>query len=178
MTDCEEEGLADSGSHKILVVAGGGGFCRQTIGLLRHCPEHVTLVVLGPPGIEKRLRAELNGRAFRFRTIPFVRRLRRERGILASLPDVFVGTASALVVLAQERPDGVVGVCQRAAVFFFLAARMLRRPTVFVESITRVTKPSWTAQCVARFRLADMLYVQWPSATLRLRGSIYQGRLL
>ena len=163
---------------KVLVVAPGGGFLIQVASILRMSPPDVDLLVVGPPEIESRLRSELSGRTFRFRQVPYGRRQRRQRSLLGSVPDLIAGTFSAIKLTHQERPAGVVGVGQRASLYFLIAARLFGIPSVFVECITRVTKASATASLIARLRLADHIYVQWPQTTRVLPGSVFRGRLV
>jgi hypothetical protein len=164
--------------RKVLLVSAGGGFCIQVASLGRHCPRGIDLLIVGPDDAECRLRDALNGTSFAFRRLRFGRRQRRERTVLGSLPDLLLGTMSALEIVWRERPDAVVGIGQRAAVYFLLAARLFGIRTVFVECVTRVTKPSTTARIIAGLRLADHLYVQWPQAAQAMSGSLYRGRLV
>lgn len=163
---------------KVLFVAAGGGFGRDTISLLKHCPRDVDLLLVGPPGIVPRIQRELDGRQFKFLKLRFARRQDRDQTMVGSLPALILGAISALELITKERPDAVVGVGQRATIYFLIAARLFGIQTVFVESIARVNQPSSTARLVARFHLATRLYVQWPQLRKTLPGSLYEGRLL
>lgn len=69
----------------------------------------------------------------------------------------------ALGILIATRPDCVLAVGTSLAVPFGAAARLVGVPLFFVESMTRVRRPSRTGRLVAFFRLARRHYVQWQS---------------
>lgn len=70
--------------------------------------------------------------------------------------------AFALQVIRWERVGLVICVGSSHSVPILLAARLLRRRSVFVESITRANDLSGTGKLVYRLKLADRFYVQWP----------------
>ncbi|MHB0954807.1 MAG: hypothetical protein ACYC0X_00365 [Pirellulaceae bacterium] len=162
----------------MIFVTAGGGFRRQSAALLKQCPQNIHLAVVGPKYLEGFIRSELNERQLSFQQLPFARRQDRDQTFLGSIPAAILGTISALTVLLRERPDALVVIAQRAGAYFLIAARLLRIHSVFIESLTRVTTPSTTAKLVARFRLADRIYVQWPQLAKALPRSIYLGRLV
>ena len=163
--------------RKVLIVSAGGGFSIQVRNLLRSCPKALSILVVGPEEAELSLRRQLDAQPFTFLSFRG-RRQRRSRTLVGSLPDLILGTLCALRIVWRERPQAVVGLGQRAAVYFLLAARLFGIRTSYVECITRVTKPSTTARIIAALRLADRIYVQWPDATRQLPGSVYGGRLV
>jgi beta-1,4-N-acetylglucosaminyltransferase len=73
-------------------------------------------------------------------------------------------------VLLKRPIDLVLVLGTPHAVPMLLAARILGRPTVFVESITRVDQLSLTGRLVRRLRLASRLLVQWPGLRVREPG--------
>ena len=80
-------------------------------------------------------------------------------------------------LLALVQPNAVVCVASSIAVPLFLAARGSGATTVFVESITRVTRPSLTAQLLASLRLCNRIYVQWPESQAFCPNAVYSGHL-
>ncbi len=76
------------------------------------------------------------------------------------------------------RPDVVfcVGTCLAIPLFFW--GRLIGAKTVFVESITRVTRMSMTGRLVLFFRLSDRFYVQWPQLGRAYRRTLYRGNVL
>jgi len=82
-----------------------------------------------------------------------------------------------LRVLARERPDWVVSDGAELAIPVFVAAKLLRLRTMFIESLCRVESPSFTGRLV--YPLSDVFFVQWPSL-LRSYGpkARYAGKVI
>jgi hypothetical protein len=63
--------------------------------------------------------------------------------------------------------------------YLLLAARALGvKRTVFIESVTRVRKPTLTGRIISGLRLADRFFVQWPHLARMYRRAEYTGRLV
>jgi len=88
-----------------------------------------------------------------------------------------LGLILSFRVLMKERPDGMVVVGSAIAVPLFLAARFAGVKTVFIDSITRVTRPSTTGRILSMLGLASRFYVQWPEAVRMYRRAICVGQL-
>jgi glycosyltransferase involved in cell wall biosynthesis len=163
---------------KVLIGIGGGGFAIQAIRLLQSQPSGVDVLLAVPAGLSGKL-AEMPGvRREALRLASPHTRQKRSTGLVASALAVPVGLAWALRFLRKERPDAVIGVAQRLAIYMLLAARLLGIRTVFVECVTRVTRPALTGRVVSALHLADRFYVQWPEARRLYRGAVYAGRLV
>ena len=81
-------------------------------------------------------------------------------------------------VFRRERPDFIVTVGAEIAIPALLVNRLLfRRPSLYIESLACVEKPSLTGRIVAH--LASRAFVQWPRL-LDFYGSKaeYHGRLV
>jgi UDP-N-acetylglucosamine:LPS N-acetylglucosamine transferase len=76
-------------------------------------------------------------------------------------------------LIRELRPAAVLTTGAAIAVPFAWAAKAFGVPTVYVESVTRVHKPSLAARLVAP--VASRLYVQWPELRPALRGARYVG---
>ena len=79
-------------------------------------------------------------------------------------------------ILRLERPRLIMSTGSEIALPFFLLARLVGIPTIYVESVTRVRSLSGTGRILRR--VATRFYVQWPglaAADPRLR---YAGGLL
>ena len=84
----------------------------------------------------------------------------------------FVSTlATTLRLLARQRVDLVVTLGNSHAVPMFLAARLLGKRTVFIESITRVDRLSDTGRIIYHSRLADHFLIQWPALQKHYKAS-------
>src|SRR5207244_979472 len=68
---------------------------------------------------------------------------------------------SALLILLVERPDLVLASGTAQALPFALACKLLRRPIWFIESLTRVCRPSRAGNLLSLFRLCDRFYYHW-----------------
>lgn len=66
----------------------------------------------------------------------------------------------AMRVLRQERPDVVISTGAAVAVPFFLAARMLRIKTVYIEVFGRIDLATVSGRLC--YPLADLFLLQWP----------------
>ncbi|MCJ1682413.1 glycosyltransferase [Rathayibacter sp. VKM Ac-2928] len=90
------------------------------------------------------------------------------RGVLGALPRF-------RRILARGGFDGVVSTGAAIAAPAFLAARTLRIPTHYIESVSRVDGPSMTGRLVSRSRLARTVWTQhehWSDARWAYHGSV------
>jgi len=76
-----------------------------------------------------------------------------------NLPNLLRNAALALRVLRRERPALVVSAGAGVAVPFFVAARLLGVPTVFIEVYDRVDSPTMTGRLCGPFTTCRI--VQW-----------------
>ena len=58
---------------------------------------------------------------------------------------------------------------------FFLAARLFRKKTIFIESFSRVFTPSLSGKLCRP--LASRFYVQWEEIRRHYPGAVYRGRI-
>ena len=79
-------------------------------------------------------------------------------------------------LLLRNRPDMILTTGSGVAAPFLWGAKLLGIPTVFVESITRITEISLTARLVRPF--VTRLLVQWPELEPRYPGVEYRGRIV
>ena len=95
---------------------------------------------------------------------------------------VFVSLAATLFsfirIFWKERPDAILTTGAEVAVPALVVNRLFfRRPSLFIESLTRVEAPSLTGRLAAR--LADRVFVQWPGLLGFYGGKAeYHGGLL
>jgi UDP-N-acetylglucosamine:LPS N-acetylglucosamine transferase len=66
----------------------------------------------------------------------------------------------ALRCIKKERPQMILSTGALIGVTFAIAAKLFNVKIVFVESRTRINRPSLTARIV--YPLADRFYVRWP----------------
>jgi beta-1,4-N-acetylglucosaminyltransferase len=79
-------------------------------------------------------------------------------------------------VLRSYRPDVVVSSGAGVAVPFFLLARLLRRPTVYVEVYDRIDTPTVTGRLC--YPLSDLFLLQWEEQRRNYPKGVVIGSLL
>lgn len=93
-----------------------------------------------------------------------------------NLPNLLRNTALAVRVVRRTRPDLVVSSGAGVALPFFVTARLLRIPTVYVEVVDRIDSRTLTGRLCRPF--STRFLVQWPSQARLYRGAIEIGPLL
>ncbi|HSN68196.1 MAG TPA: UDP-N-acetylglucosamine--LPS N-acetylglucosamine transferase [Thermoanaerobaculia bacterium] len=93
-----------------------------------------------------------------------------------SVPNLVRNLLLAWRLLRRRRPDMILTTGSGVAVPFLWLARVLRIPSVFVESITRIEDISLTARLVKPF--ATHMLVQWPKLVDRYPGVEHHGRII
>jgi UDP-N-acetylglucosamine:LPS N-acetylglucosamine transferase len=93
-----------------------------------------------------------------------------------SVPNLLRNLVLAERLLRREPPDMILTTGSGVAAPFLWIARLRGIPTVFVESVTRITELSLTARMVKPF--VSRMLVQWPELVSRYRGVEYHGRIV
>lgn len=93
-----------------------------------------------------------------------------------NVPNLLRNLVLALRLLIRHRPTMILTTGSGVAAPFIWLAWPLRIPTVFVESITRITQLSLTARMVRPF--ASHFLVQWPELVDQIPGTEYHGRIV
>ena len=93
-----------------------------------------------------------------------------------NVPNLLRNLWLAQRLLRQARPDMILTTGAGVAAPFLWLAWLLGIPTVFVESITRISELSLTARLVRPF--ATRLLVQWPELVERYPGVEHHGRIV
>ncbi len=88
----------------------------------------------------------------------------------------FVNLWEAWQILKKEKPTVILSTGAGPVVPFTLIGKLLGIPTIFIETFTRVTKPSLTGRIM--YRLADKFYYQWEPLRNAFPKGIYGGPLL
>lgn len=166
---------SDGRERKALVLLSGGGHLFETLLLVRKMTgrfsfDYVVVGLGGPSSFD-----ELpEGQVFHVASLSNFTRSSR----LADAVTVGRVLLRYLFILRRSKPDLVVGVGTNNVLPLFLAASLLGKKRIFVESITRVTTPSQTARILGRLGITDRLYVQWPELVGTVRGAAYKGSVL
>jgi hypothetical protein len=93
-----------------------------------------------------------------------------------NVPNLVRNLFLAIRQLPRLRPDLVVSTGAAVAVPFFVVARLLGIPTVYVEVFDRIDSPTLTGRLVRP--LATRFCVQWPEQQRLYPGSTVIGPLL
>jgi beta-1,4-N-acetylglucosaminyltransferase len=93
-----------------------------------------------------------------------------------NVPNLLRNLVLAERLLRTIRPDMILTTGSGVAAPFLWLARLRGIPTVFVESITRITEISLTARMVKPF--TTRMLVQWPELVARYPGVEHHGRIV
>ncbi len=92
------------------------------------------------------------------------------------LPNLLRNVLPAYRILRSVKPDLIVSTGASVAVPFFYFGKLLGIRTLFIESISRVERPSLSGRLVYPF--ADEFYVQWEECARRYPKAQYRGMVL
>lgn len=79
----------------------------------------------------------------------------------------------AVRVMRSVKPRAIVTTGAGIAVPFCVVGRLAGARVVYLESFTRITRPSLTGRLVAPF--AHEFFVQWPELLTSYRRAVYKG---
>ncbi len=92
-----------------------------------------------------------------------------------NIPNLLRNLVLAVRLLAQLRPRAIVTTGAGVAVPFCYIGRLFGARVIFIESFSRITRPSLTARLV--HPIAHDFFVQWPELQSRFRKARYEGQL-
>lgn len=92
-----------------------------------------------------------------------------------SMKNLIRNTLVAWRTLRSVRPNVVLTTGAGVAVPFAWVARLRRIPVVYIESFTRVERPSLSCRLIAP--VADRVYAQWPELTSSVPNARYAGNV-
>jgi hypothetical protein len=93
-----------------------------------------------------------------------------------NVPNLLRNLRLAIRVLSRYRPHLVVSNGAGVAAPFFMVAKLLRIPTVYVEVVDRIDSPTLTGRLC--YPLADLFLLQWEEQRRFYPRGIVVGRLL
>jgi UDP-N-acetylglucosamine:LPS N-acetylglucosamine transferase len=117
-----------------------------------------------------------------FQTEDAVSRLEGERVVWChhptnrNIPNLVRNSILAVRVLRRERPSLIVSSGAGAALPYFWIGRLLGIPSVFIEVIDRIDRPTLTGRLVKP--VASAVLVQWPEQLEAYRNGVLVGPLL
>jgi UDP-N-acetylglucosamine:LPS N-acetylglucosamine transferase len=87
----------------------------------------------------------------------------------------FVNLWEAWRVLRKERPDLILSTGAGPVVPFAVIGNLLKLPTVFVQDMSRIRRPSLTGRIM--YYLAERFFYQWPALERFFPSGICGGPL-
>lgn len=166
---------AQSGRPRILLSFQGGGFSWQSCSVAKSLAQGFEIHYIS--SLPESAFPQANRPAGPWHTVSNITTL-ADKTMGRRLLNMIKGLRDTFRVLRVVNPDAIVCVATSLAVPLFICAKILRKKTVFIESITRVSAPSATGKILSRFRLCDRLYVQWPEAESLYREAVFRGTVL
>ncbi|MEM9562368.1 MAG: PssD/Cps14F family polysaccharide biosynthesis glycosyltransferase [Actinomycetota bacterium] len=152
----------DDGPKRVLFVSSSGGHLSQLLQLRAWWGHHDRQwVTFDLPDARSKLEGEILIPAHHPTT-------RSVKNLLRNLP-------LAVSVVRRFRPDVIVSNGAGVAVPFFLVARLLRIPTVYLEVYDRIDSKTLSGKLCAP--LASLFLVQWPEQQSLYRNSVLVGPL-
>ncbi|WP_306533875.1 hypothetical protein [Geobacter sp.] len=101
-----------------------------------------------------------------------------DNSLAKRMKNLVISIRDSYRVIKTVKPDAVICIGSSIAVPLCFWAKVFGKKAVFVESITRVTNPSFTGKILSTLGLCDRFYVQWPEAEKLYRGAVYRGSVL
>jgi UDP-N-acetylglucosamine:LPS N-acetylglucosamine transferase len=161
---------------KILVTLAGGGFLWEAQALIKGLGNDYDYhYVTTPDAMGKVGAVDIpEGKVYIITKATTMNRkssLKKVKNTLRSFRDV-------CRVIRKGDLFAVICVGSSIAVPLCFWAKCFRKRAIFVETITRISKPSLTGKIISTLRLCDRFYVQWPEAVNLYKGAIYAGTVL
>ena len=161
---------------KILVTLTGGGFLWEAQSLIKglgkgYCYHFVTT----PDAPVKVEVADIPDGEVHTIAKPTTMNVRSN---LKTVKNTLSSFRDACKLIRKVEPFAVICVGSSIAVPLCFWAKCFRKRAIFVETITRISKPSLTGKVISTLKLCDRFYVQWPESVRLYKGAIYRGMVL
>lgn len=82
----------------------------------------------------------------------------------------------AVKIFLKEKPEAFITTGANVSIPFFILGKLLGKRLVYIESVSRVKRPSLSGRIL--YRIADLFFVQWESMKKSYPKAVYAGRLL
>jgi UDP-N-acetylglucosamine:LPS N-acetylglucosamine transferase len=150
------------GSRRVLFASSSGGHLSQLLQLRSWWTHHERQwVTFDLPDARSKLEGEI--------LIP------AHHPTTRNIPNMLRNLGLAVRVVRQFRPDVIVSNGAGVAVPFFVVAKLLRIPTVYIEVYDRIDSRTMTGRLCAP--LASLFLVQWPEQQELYPSSVLVGPL-
>lgn len=162
----------------LLIVLGAGGHTKQMLRLVDLLgPDYDYSYVVADYDTVSEHKIVVAGPVYRI-VQPREKRQGATEGAWTVLRKMPGALMQAHHILAEARPDAVIGAGPSLQIPLAIAARMRRIPVIYIETASKVETLTSTARLIYRFRLADRFYVQWEHHLRDYPRARYAGRLL
>ncbi|NOX63545.1 MAG: hypothetical protein GXP42_16600 [Chloroflexi bacterium] len=163
---------------RVLVILGAGGHTKQMLRLVDLLgPEYEYAYVVADYDQVSEHKIAIPGPVHRIVQPREKRRGQTESAwtVLRKMPR---GLAQAWRILADFKPDAIIGAGPSLQIPIAIVAKVRRVPVIFIETASKVEALTFTARIMYHLRLADRFYVQWEHHLARYPRARYAGRLL
>ena len=156
---------------KLMVILGGGGHTEQMIKLLEQLGSRFEyLYVIPKDDIVSPSKIRIKGKVYR---------IKRATYPMGSMFSKIYGSAinffQSFSLCLRERPYAILSSGPGTAVFISIIGKLLGSKIIFVESWSRVNRPSTSGKIIYKF--ADLFFVQWENLKKIYPRSKFAGRL-
>lgn len=159
---------------KILITLAGGGYGRECLMLIQQLHGNAELIYTCPRFIQPGKNGIPEGDSINLPDLQSISNGTKLTSILSGISIFF----KSFLFMIKQKPNLVAGITARESVFILAAARLLGIQTVFIESITRVNKPSLTLKLISKFKLSRNIWVQWPELAQLVKNAEFKGRVI
>lgn len=161
---------------KILVTLAGGGFLWEAQALIKGMGnDYEYHYVTTPDAMDKVGVVDILEGGIHIIAKPTTMNVRSN---LKKVKNTLSSFRDACKLIRKVDPFAVICVGSSIAVPLCFWAKCFRKKAIFVETITRISKPSLTGKIISTLKLCDRFYVQWPEAVRLYKGAIYAGTVL
>jgi len=159
------------GGKTILCILGGGGHTTEMLELVKLLGASYKYEFLIASN-DKLTEAKLHGKIFRILNP----REKNDHSLLKVIPKLIISAFQAVSVLAQSKASIILTSGPGIAVAPVIIGKLFGKKTSYIETFSRITKPSLSAKIAYPF--TDLFFVQWPQLKRKFPKSVYAGRLL
>lgn len=79
-------------------------------------------------------------------------------------------------ILRREKPDAVISTGAGVGVPFLYLARLFKKKTIYIESMTRITELSLSGRLV--YPIVHHFFVQWPELQRKNKKAEFKGQVI
>lgn len=163
---------------RLLIILGAGGHTKQMLRLVDLLgPQHEYHYIVADYDAVSEHKITWPGPVYRM-VQPREKRQGMTEAPLTVLRKMPSALRQANGILAQARPDAILGAGPSLQIPFALLSRLRRIPHVFIESASKPERISLSGRLIYHLRLADRVYLQWEHHLQSYPRARYAGRLL